>query len=174
MTNADSPLIAEVTIGAPLPVVWNAFREPAELRRWFGWEHDEQGGLDAEIDFIFVQKAVADEAAGTIDCGVGVFHLEDHGDETSVRLTREPPEGHTDWAGIYDEINEGWTTFLQQLRFYLERHRGEARKTTLHDATWEDGDGDEWFRTEHQRGYVTADGALVVRTPERVIVSRYR
>lgn len=29
----------------------------------------------------------------------------------------------------YDDIGEGWITFVQQLRFALTRHRGEARAT---------------------------------------------
>jgi hypothetical protein len=33
--------------------------------------------------------------------------------------------------------------------------------------------GEEWFRTDDQVGEVRADGALVIRTRERVIVSQY-
>jgi hypothetical protein len=69
----------------------------------------------------------------------------------------------------YDEVDEGWLTFIQQLRFYLERHAGRDR-TSLHVAT----SGDEWFRSENQAGFVRDDGALVIRTPTRVIVSEYR
>ena len=35
------------------------------------------------------------------------------------------------------------------------------------------GGGEEWFRTENQVGEVRDDGALVIRTRERVIVSEY-
>jgi len=63
---------------------------------------------------------------------------------------------------------EGWLTFFQQLRFYLERHPGQDRRT-VHVATA----GEEWFRSEHQSGEVRDDGALVIRTPSRVIVSEY-
>jgi hypothetical protein len=33
--------------------------------------------------------------------------------------------------------------------------------------------GEEWFRNENQVGIVREDGSLVIRTPERVIVSEY-
>ena len=65
-------------------------------------------------------------------------------------------------------MNEGWLTFLQQRRFYLERHPGQDRRT-VHVAT----SGEDWFRSEHQSGEVREDGSLVIRTPSRVIVSRY-
>ena len=71
--------------------------------------------------------------------------------------------------GGFDEINEGWLTFVQQLRFYLERHAGEERRTEHVPAD----EGEEWFASTHQRGVVRDDGALVIRTPSRTIVSRY-
>jgi hypothetical protein len=92
----------------------------------------------------------------------GTIALEARGDGTVVRVTRPTSE-----AG-YDEVDEGWLTFIQQLRFYLERHPGQKRRT-LHVATG----GDEWFRSEHQVGTVRDDGALVIRTRERVIVTEY-
>jgi hypothetical protein len=88
-------------------------------------------------------------------------------------LTNSPADrdcGQTEvgWDGVYDEVNEGWLTFFQQLRFYLERHPGQERRT-VHVATG----GEEWFRTQNQVGIVRDDGSLVIRTPERVIVSEY-
>ena len=155
------PVIVEVTIAAPVDVVWSALRDPAELRRWFGWQYE---GLDEEIRFIFVQEAKADDDAHVLDGGEGgTIALEVLGDRTVVRVTRAAS------ADGYDEINEGWITFLQQLRFYLERHPGQER-ATVHVAT----SGEEWFRSENQAGFVRDDGALVIRTPTRVIVSEYR
>ena len=84
-----------------------------------------------------------------------------------MRVTRAAPAGS--WDGVYDEVNEGWLTFFQQLRFYLERHPGQERRTLHVEAG-----GEEWFRTENQLGQVRDDGALVIRTRERVIVSRVR
>jgi uncharacterized protein YndB with AHSA1/START domain len=160
----SDPVIVEIEIAASVDTVWRALRDPAEIRRWFGWEYD---GLEEEIRFIFLQAAKVDEDARVLDGGPsGVIALEERGDETVVRVTRAAPAGS--WDGIYDEINEGWLTFFQQLRFYLERHPGQDRRT-VHVET----SGEEWFRSENQVGLVREDGALVIRTRERVIVSEY-
>jgi uncharacterized protein YndB with AHSA1/START domain len=155
----SDPVICEVVIAASADAVWRALREPSEIRRWFGWDYD---GLDEEIEYIFQSQAKADDAARLLDFGEGgAIALEDRGDATAVRVTRAVADG-------YDEVNEGWITFVQQLRFYLERHRGRERRT-VHIATG----GDEWFSSEHQAGQVREDGSLVIRTPSRVILSRY-
>ena len=74
-----------------------------------------------------------------------------------------------DYDGIDDEIdiNEGWLTFMQQLRFMLERHPGQDREALHIPLT-----GEPWFETENQVGVIN-DGRLIIRTRERVIVSRY-
>lgn len=160
----SDPVIVEVVIAAPVDVVWRALRDPAEIRRWFGWDYD---GLDEEIRFIFAAATTADDDAHVLDGGEnGAIALDDLGDRTVVRITRAAPAGG--WEGVYDEVNEGWLTFFQQLRFYLERHPGQERRT-VHVATG----GEEWFRSEHQVGTVREDGSLVIRTRERVIVSEY-
>ena len=161
----SDPVIVEIEIAAPVDTVWRALREPAEIRRWFGWEYE---GLDEEIRFIFVQEAKADEATRTSRrrARAATIALEDRGDRTVVRVTRAAPAGS--WDGIYDEVNEGWMTFFQQLRFYLERHPGQERRTLHVEAG-----GEEWFASENQLGEVRDDGALVIRTRERVIVSEY-
>ena len=156
----SDPVIVELAIAAPADTVWRALRDPAEIKRWFGWEYD---GFDEEVEFIFFQASKADDDARVLDGGPGgVIALEERGGETVVRVTRAaPPSG-------YDEVNEGWLTFIQQLRFYLERRPGQDRRT-LHVPT----SGEEWFRSENQVGTVREDGALVIRTRERVIVSEY-
>jgi hypothetical protein len=160
----SDPVIVEVVIDAQVDTVWRALRDPAELRNWFGWEYD---GLDEEIQVIFFQYSTADDGAHVIDGGSeGAIRLEARGDQTVVRVTRAAPTGS--WDGVYDEVNEGWLTFFQQLRFYLERHPGRERRTVQVELG-----GEEWFRNENQVGVVREDGSLVIRTPERVIVSEY-
>lgn len=160
----SDPVIVEVVIAAPVETVWRALRDPAEIKRWFGWAYDE---LDEEIRYIFVEHSTADDQAHVLDGGPGgTIALEAQGDRTVVRVTRAAPAGS--WDGVYDEVNEGWLTFIQQLRFYLERHPGEDRRTLHVPAS-----GEEWFSAENQRGEVREDGALVIRTRERVIVTEY-
>jgi uncharacterized protein YndB with AHSA1/START domain len=176
MTRSD-PVIVEVTVAAPAAAVWRALREPVEIRRWFGWDYP---GLDDEIRVLFVSGASVSEADRTVDFGEGLFVLEPRGEHTVVRVTRAAPAG-AGWNGIYDPINEGWMTFVQQLRFALEHHPGEERRTLR--LTGETGPkpaerlglsdiasiragqryetsippseilaGEVWFRSEHQIG----------------------
>jgi hypothetical protein len=183
MTDDDRAIAVETTIGAPFEDVWNALRDPAEIRRWHGWDYD---GIAEEIDAIYVQGVEADEAAGTIDIADGSrFTLEARGPETVVRVTMPAPAGDASWERFYDDIREGWTSFVMQLRFALERHPGEDRRTLQLDgagaapvdpaalglgrapATGERYEGttdwgERWagevlFRNEHQVG-LTVDG----------------
>jgi hypothetical protein len=159
------PVIFEVTIAAPADAVWRALREPRQIRRWFGWDYE---GADEEIEQIFFGETTADDARRTLDFGEsGRISLDDQGERTVVRLTRAAPAGSASWDGIYDEINEGWLTFVQQLRFMLERHPGEERQALHVPLT-----GEPWFESANQVGVVTDQG-LVIRTSKRVILSRY-
>ena len=123
--------VAEVEIAAPRNVVWQALRDPVEIRRWFGWETPD---IEAEIAMIFVDGAEADEATGVIQFGEweGVadrFELSERDGRTvlSVVRTGTPPAGG--WEASHNEVIEGWTSFIQQLRLYLETHRGDTRRT---------------------------------------------
>jgi hypothetical protein len=128
----DDAIAVVITIGAPFDAVWHALRDPAEIRRWHGWEYD---GLEEEIDVIYVRDTHADEAAGTIDLGGGHhFTLAAHGAETVVTVTMPAPAGDAGWEDFYDDIREGWASFVTQLRFALERHPGEERRTLQLDG----------------------------------------
>jgi hypothetical protein len=152
--------IVEVTVAAPPETVWRALRDPVEIRRWFGWEYD---GLAEEIDHIFVAGARADDSALTVEVDGGDrFQLEPADSGTLLRLARSAAKDG------YDPIEEGWITFMQQLRFALERHPGEDRRTIHGSGRPEDEsrlEGEVWFRSEHQLGVIVEDwndGLLVV------------
>lgn len=185
--------VAEVEIAAPRAVVWQALREPAEIRRWFGWETPD---IEAEIKMIFVDGGEADEATGVIQFGEweGVsdrFELAEHDGRTvlSVVRTGTPPEGG--WEESHNEVIEGWTSFIQQLRLYLETHRGDARRTLWFSSKAGPGaiealgligvgaagshfaralspgdevSGEVWFWSRHQVGVVVAEwsGGLLI------------
>lgn len=123
--------IIEVEIAAPRALVWRALREPAEIRNWFGWEAP---SLAEEIQMIFVDGAEADEAAGIIQFGewegaADRFELTERGGRTLLTVVRRGVMPEDGWGARYDEVIEGWITFTQQLKFYLETHRGDARRT---------------------------------------------
>lgn len=128
----DRAVAVETTIAAPFAAVWHALRDPAEIRRWHGWDYDE---LDGEIDIIYINDVEADEAAGTIAIGDGSrFELEDRGTETVVRVTMPAPADGASWDDFYADIREGWATFVEQLRFMLEQHPGAERRTLQLDG----------------------------------------
>jgi hypothetical protein len=131
---AEEPLtgepLIEVAVPARLKEVWAHLRDPALIRRWFGWDHDQHGGLSREIELIFLESASVDEGARTVEWDHGPehrdrFELRAEGEATVLRVMRRAPDGD----GAYDEIAEGWITFVQQLRFALARHTGEERRT---------------------------------------------
>lgn len=142
MTESDSQrVLLEVTVAAPVDTVWRALRDPAEIRRWFGRDYD---GLEDEIRFIFGEgaKYVDDERSVRWDYGdqkVERFQLEPLGSTTRLRVIRSRPPGE-DWVEIYDDISEGWTTFVHQLRCALGRHPGEDRRTPYLSAHREAAD----------------------------------
>ncbi len=181
----------EVTVAAPVDAVWRALREPAQVRRWHGWDDD---GLDAEIRTIFFENVAESEADHTLKVQSGdLFSLIDLGGRTLVRMTRAPRDSDAEWDAYYEDINEGWLTFMQQLRFALERHPGVDRRTLFfsgqsrdggtalaqlgdvsqavgerYEATTSAGErltGIVWFRSEHQTGLTVdqwGDGLLIV------------
>lgn len=157
------PVTITVTVAAPVEVVWEHLRDPAAIGRWHGWHFD---GLDAEITEIY-GPAASETAPYVLQVGGGdEFALTAEDGVTRVTLTRAPLGTDPQWDEWYEDINEGWTTFLQQLRFGLERHPGQARRTLFLDASGPDRPdvtallaapdlpdaGEFWFRSTHQLG----------------------
>ena len=129
MSTSDRVII-EIVVAAPIDVVWQALRDPVEIGRWFGWDSP---ALAEEIDFIFRKALTVSEADHTLR-GIDVpdrITLEASGAQTIVRVVRSAPVTDVSWQGIYDDMVEGWITFMQQLRFALERHSGADRRTVF-------------------------------------------
>ena len=129
-----------VTVAAPVEDVWRALREPAAIRQWFGWDYVNMYGLadlDAEIETIFGGASTSDEERTIRFREDEMLRVEPRGAETIVRVTRPGP-ADGDWDGYYDDIAEGWLSFFHQLRFALERHPGEERRTLHLTAVAED------------------------------------
>lgn len=127
VTTIDRPLV-EVTVSAPAELVWQALRDPAMIRQWFGWDADTLAG---EIDFIFVEHAEPSDAERVLRFeGMGDrFEVEARGDTSLVRVVRPEPTATTDWDEIFEDMTQGWIAFVQQLKFALERHPGADRRT---------------------------------------------
>jgi uncharacterized protein YndB with AHSA1/START domain len=122
------PFRVEVVVEAPADAVWRALTDPQEIRRWFGWDYE---GLDAEIRFIFVDHATAHGQERLQGDNGQAIEVEPDGPRTVVRAVYPGPLGDASWDDLYDEVIQGWRTFLQQLRFYLEGHAGQDRRTVF-------------------------------------------
>src|SRR6476620_7576476 len=193
MSDDTRPRI-EVTIAAPVDVVWDALRDKDKIRHWLGWDYD---GLDGEIDLIFFTDTVEDASARTLTLhGGDEFRLEPHGEGTRVTLIRAPRGDNPDRDAYYGDVTEGWITFVHQLKFAVECHAGAVRRTLsfvggndnavhLIDALdladiaagtpfrmrllGEDVAGDMWFRSDHQLGITVdawGDGLLIVSSAD--------
>lgn len=130
-TGDGTPTI-EVTVAAPIEAVWAALRDPGQLRNWHGWEYDLPDGTDAlaeEIRTIYFNPDVVEEAPSRLSLGADVFDLAEVDGGVRVRITRGPRGADPDWDAYYDDITEGWRTFLFQLAWALERHPDAVRAT---------------------------------------------
>ena len=157
----------EVTIAAPVEAVWASLRDPALVRRWHGWHAE---SLDEEIQVIFFGDEAVDDENRVLNANAGDrFDVEPVAEGTRVRITRAPYVPGDEWSAYYDDINEGWTSFLQQLKFMHERHPGEDRRTIFLMARGEPGAldrlrgsvptavGETWYEAERQRGVLLPD-----------------
>jgi hypothetical protein len=124
MTADDDPLRVRVVVAAPAERVFAWLTEPPLIARWFGWEHD---SLDGEIEMIFVDGASRSPSKLRLETnGGGLFLLRETAAGTVVELRRPAEDAPAD--APWDAIDEGWTTFVQQLRLGLERHPDEERR----------------------------------------------
>jgi uncharacterized protein YndB with AHSA1/START domain len=180
----DRPRIV-VTVAAPVEAVWDAMRDKEKIRHWHGWEYEgaEGGGLEEEIDLIYFTRVDADQENGILTLGDGdQFVVEPVEGGSRITLTRAAYGDNPEWDAYYDDVTEGWITFLHQLRFALEHHAGESRRTLFYsgagavspivelgieprpddtpydlDLIGEQAKGQVWFTSEHQVG-LTVDG----------------
>jgi uncharacterized protein YndB with AHSA1/START domain len=180
----DRPRIV-VTVAAPVAAVWDAMRDKEKIRHWHGWEYEgpEGDGLEKEIDLIYFTRVDADEENGILTLGDGdQFVVEPVEGGSRITLTRAAYGDNPEWDAYYDDVTEGWITFLHQLRFAVEHHAGEARRTLFYSGTGavspitelgidpqpagtpyeldligEQAKGQVWFASEHQVG-LTVDG----------------
>ena len=124
-----------MTVAAPVQAVWEALRDKDKIRHWHGWEYEgTSGGLEEEIDLIYFTEAAEDGTTLTLGGG-DRFVVEPVEGGSRITLTRAPHGANPDWEAYYDDITEGWTTFLHQLRFALEHHPGEARRTLFYSGS---------------------------------------
>lgn len=117
----------EITVYTTVDAAWQALRDTETLRRWHGWDTDE---IAEEIQSIyFTDVTVDDQRRVLVANGGDRFEVHPQPDGVRVTLTRAPLSGDPEWDAYYDDITEGWISFLQQLRFILSHHTSGARRT---------------------------------------------
>jgi hypothetical protein len=127
----------EITVPGPVGTVWQAFRDPDQIKRWHGWDYE---GVEDEIKEIYTDSTNIIEDGRVLQTGGHVFTFNGKGDVTVVRVTRaESPIGDVDWSDFYLDIEEGWLTFLQQLSFAISRHWDETRRSFYVSGMTPDG-----------------------------------
>lgn len=127
-----------VVINADAPQVWTMLREPSKVAQWHGWQADD---LDAEIKEIYFSSDVeeAPDHTSLTTHGGDVFDLKPVPGGTLVSVTRAALDHNSEWAAWDEDITQGWLTFLQQLRFALERHPHGKRHTSFFQVPGEPG-----------------------------------
>jgi hypothetical protein len=131
MVTEASP-VTSVVLPLPVRECWHWFREPRLIREWHGWEYD---GLDDEIREIFLDNARVGEDHRSINLGTHLFTFFEDDGTTRLEVVRCPMEEDSPWVDYLPDIDEGWISFLQQLRFKLTRHPDEARHTLFYGGT---------------------------------------
>ena len=131
MTTFSRALI-EVNIAAPADEVWLSLHDRERAAQWFGWSSDT---LKDEIEWIY-SRATADAATRTLTFGKGDrFEVEPRGDGCVLRIVRPSPSADHDWEDIFEDVTQGWIAFALQLRFAVERHAGDKRRTLFLSGT---------------------------------------
>jgi len=119
-----------VHINADAEQVWRMLREPGLIAQWHGWEMDT---LADEIQEIYYTDVVEGADHLRLDLAMGdVFTLAPAADGTVLTMTRGKATG--EWEKYDADITEGWSVFMQQLRFALERHPHTTRRTVYADG----------------------------------------
>lgn len=119
----------EVTTTATVEAAWQALRDRDTIRQWHAWDTEE---LASEIDSIYFTDVTEDADQRVLVANGGDrFEVRQDGAGARITLTRAPLSGNPDWDAYYDDVTEGWTSFLHQLRFALERQPASTRRTLL-------------------------------------------
>ncbi|HEX7306281.1 SRPBCC domain-containing protein [Lentzea sp.] len=169
---SDDRVRIEITVAAPVEEVWQSFRDREKLRHWHGWDIPE---LDAEIEEIYFTD-VREDGTTLVVHGHDTFTLTAVPEGTRVVCTRAPKGTSPEWDDYYDDITEGWITFLHQLKFAHEYHPGEKRRTLFWPAEVDLGvEGTPFFESANQRGVVVDEWGpgLLVSSAKMTVVTTY-
>jgi uncharacterized protein YndB with AHSA1/START domain len=137
---SEKKVTTEVTIAADADAVWRALTEGEELKRWFppdarvtpgvggamwlSWG----GGMDweAPIEIWEPQKHLRTVDPAPSKVAVDYIIDASSGGETTLRIVQSGFAADA-WDEEIDTLTAGWRMFAENLKHYLERHRGTPR-----------------------------------------------
>lgn len=191
-------------INAPIDTVWDALRNKEKLLQWHGWDTPSLNDEIENIYFTDVKEDSGDDKKRTLVVNGGdTFIVEAEDDATKLTLVRAGLSGDPEWDTYYDNITEGWVSFVEQLRFMLEHSPKGSRKATFSNLSlsrkdileqlnltservgthfkgqFQDTDiaGSVWFSTPEQLGLIVDEwgpGLLILQFSEKsCITTRY-
>jgi len=121
----------EVAIQATPKAVWKALTDAAAIAGWVGFDG---GDTDGFIRSAFLDHVASSEDGRHLICGDRSGHfieffLAPGEGTTQLRMVHSGELEGSDWDGIYDSEYVGWKGYLVNLRHYLERHEGVAKRS---------------------------------------------
>jgi uncharacterized protein YndB with AHSA1/START domain len=143
----ERTLELHVDIDAPLETAWKAITEGPGIANWFGpiAEVSAPGeGATVSVgwseDMMMTSTVVAWEPlkhlrlldeSGWMGPGTSLavdYYLSTENGKTRVRLVQSAFGASEGWDDLFEGTKTGWTYFLHNLRIYLEKHLGRARR----------------------------------------------
>lgn len=145
-SSGERTIDIEITIDAPVEDVWEALSTSDGLMRWFPPTARVERGVGGSI---FLSWGGGVEGVGRIevwetnrrlawrepaDPNAPIHFLVDFelsarkGGSTKLRMVHSGFGEGADWDEQYDAMKAGWTYFIFNLAWYVERHRGKIRQ----------------------------------------------
>ena len=170
--------------------VWEAWADPVKLSQWFTDSARGEATPGSTMYWIFekfgyeIPYEVVDAIPGKLLALGGKlpdrppFLLEisieregDEAGETVLRLVNSGfLGGEARWEEEYEGVSSGWAMALALLRYYLERHFGEPKRSFLliEPASTPPGEMLAWYTDPERLAEWLADDASAVRAPAAI------
>ena len=142
---AEKKIEAEIAIDATPEEVWRAVSEGDKLKQWFpldarvtpgeggkvwlSWGEGAEWESPIEVWKPTKQLRTVDVMPGQDGAPLRIavdYIIETRGGQTILRLVHSGFAADT-WEGEIDSLESGWSSFLANLKLYLEQHRDETR-----------------------------------------------
>jgi uncharacterized protein YndB with AHSA1/START domain len=177
----------EMRTSASPQQAWEAWADPAKLSQWFTDGARGEATPGSTMYWIFerfgyeIPYEVVDAIPGKLLALGGQLpgrppfllevSIEREGGETVLRLVNSGfLDGAAKWDEEYDGVASGWEMSLGLLRYYLEHHFGEPKRTFLliEPASCSPGEMLKWYTDPELLAEWLADGPPAVRAPVAV------